>query len=417
MFWKEDDGLSIIPAGGVEDGVGHTCFLYVTGTSAVVVDCGIKPQLSWAPENPPPRLDILDDVLARGLKTIGVITHAHLDHIGSVKELIDREIPVYLSQWSSRFMERYADNLRIPTNVETRIFCGNQTIAHGDLEISFIPVHHSIPGTHAILIRHGKKNILHLGDFKFNGTQESVAETRKIFQDIRNRVGQIDCLVLDILNAEMDGFTPPEQQVFNSLKNIIAETKNQVIITFFASNIRRMEAILGIAKSSHRAAGVVGWGMASSYKLLGKSSPSQNGNILLIGGSQGEENSALARLARKEHRFLNLSRESTVVFSTRCIPGNEERLRDCLENLHANNARIILHEGESKKLGLSFKPEERFLHVSGHEQRGGLQEIKEILKPEMIIPFHAPEDRYAIFERLVGGKQTRRLQTGETLKI
>ncbi len=120
---------------------------------------------------------------------------------------------------------------------------------------------------------------------------------------------------------------------------------------------------------------------------------------------------------RGNHKFLRLLRKDTVVFSSRCIPGNEAYIREELEDLHAFGVKVILHQGESEKLGLSFKPQEMFLHVSGHEQRDGLKAVTEILAPEVIVPFHAPEDRYPIFEDLVGGKKTKRLQIGETLSI
>ncbi|MEK7503393.1 MAG: ribonuclease J [Patescibacteria group bacterium] len=419
MLWKENDEILIIPAG--ELGVGHTCFIYTSGYTsgdyAVVVDCGMNPQVSWSPTDPPPRLDILDDLLARGVKVIGVITHAHLDHIGAVRELVMRKIPVYFSEWTGRFMEVYVEDLDIPKGAETHVFEGNQVLTHGDFQIYLISVYHSIPGTRAILLRRGNKVVLHLGDFKLNGMQEGIAKTRKVFQDIRLSVGQVNCLVMDVLNTEMDGFTPPEQPVFDSIEDIIKEASGQIIITCFASNIRRIEAIIKKAVDHHKTVGIGGFRMSSSCRLLGKGSLPRNGDIVLIGGSQGEEGSGLVRLSRDEHKHLSLSRGSTVVVSSRCIPGNEENVKWLLEDLHAHDVKIILHENESKKLDLSFRPEERFLHVSGHEQRGGLQETIEILKPEMIIPFHAPEDRRIMFEQLVGGKQTKHLQRGETLNI
>lgn len=425
FFWKNKDKFSITPLGGV-DYVGHNCFLYKSGNSAVVVDCGIKPQTFQEGGNfnfadPPPRLDILDDLLGKGVNVVGVMTHAHLDHIGAVAELSRREIPVYLSDWSKLFMERYAENLMMPVGAEFHIFEGSQTLWHGEFEISLIPLPHSIPGTYGVLMRAGGKNILHLTDWKFNGMQESIAETRKVFQEIRAKVGKIHCLALDVLNAEMEGFTPPEQLVLDSVEKIIKEAKGRVIITFFASNLDRMEGILKIAESQHRTVGVAGWGMNSSYSMLGKGWRPKNGSILLIGGSQGETNSALARMARGEHEFLRLAPRDalrdTVIFCSRSIPGNEEAIKITLSDINDRGARIFLHEGESKKLNLPFKVQERFLHVSGHGQRGDLFEAVKILEPEIIIPIHAPPEKCDLFEKMVGKKLIRRLQIGETLEI
>jgi len=426
--------IAITPIGGV-DGVGHNCFLYVGDDAAIVVDCGIKPRhheknkqnatlenefsmpdFNWT--NPPPRLDILDEILRKKKNAIGIITHAHLDHIGAVAELGKRKLPIYLSQWSKKFMERYAENLQIPAYTKCRTFNENENLQHGNFKISFVPLQHSIPGNYGVLMRLGAKNVLHLGDFKFNGTKESIKETERTFQEIRNRVGKIHCLVLDVLNVEMDGFTPPEQRVFDSLEKIIKETRGRVIISFFSSNLKRMEEILRIGKAQHKVVGISGWGMSDSYNLLGKYFPPKNGNVILVCGSQGEDNSGLAKMSRNEHRYLRLSSKDTIVFSSRCIPGNEKGIKTLLQNLRNQRARIILHEKEKQKLNLPFDVEERFLHVSGHGQRSDIMKAIEILKPEVIIPFHAPQERYDILEDIVGKKQKiRRLQEGETIQV
>lgn len=416
--------ISVTPLGGVNY-VGHNCFLYESNNSAVAVDCGIKPRAygdeSWVSDpnwiEPPPRLDILDDAAKKGKKIIGVVTHAHLDHIGAIGELAKRQIPIYLSRWSKLFLQRYAENLKIPENADFRIFDSSLTLEHDDFDISFAPLPHSIPGNYAVLIKLGKKNILHLGDFKFNAVQESLEETRRAFQEIRRKAGRINCLVLDVLNAEMEGFTPPEQRVLDSVEKIVKEARGRVIITFFSSNLKRMEGILKIAQSLHRTVGVAGWGMNSSYNMLSKRWSVKYGSILLIGGSQGEENSNLTKMAFGEHKYLQFSRRDTLVGSFRSIPGNEEGIKMTLENIRRTGARIILHEGETAKLNLSFKPQEMFLHVSGHEQRNGLLEVVNILDPKIIVPFHAPQDRFDIFENFVGAKRIHRLQAGETIKI
>ncbi len=419
MLWERKK-ISVTPIGGV-DGVGHNCFLYVSDDAAIVVDCGIKPHLAldfnWT--NPPPRLDILDEILRKKKNAIGIITHAHLDHIGAVAELGKRKLPIYLSQWSKKFMERYAENLRMPTYAKCRTFNRNENLQHGNFKISFVPLQHSIPGNYGVLMRLGAKNVFHLGDFKFNGAKESIEETERTFQEILSRVGKIHCLVLDVLNVEMDGFTPPEQRVFDSLEKIIKETPDgRVIISFFSSNLKRMEEILRIGKAQRKVVGISGWGMSDSYNLLGKYFPPKNGNVLLVCGSQGEDNSGLAKMSRNEHRYLRLSSKDTVVFSSRCIPGNEKGIKTLLQNLHNQRAKIILHEKEKQKLNLPFDVEERFLHVSGHGQRSDIMRAIEILKPEVIIPFHAPQERYDILEDIVEKKQKiRRLQEGETIQV
>lgn len=424
MFWRIGGEVSVIPLGGV-DYVGHNCFLYEYGNYAVVVDCGVRPQTynerkefedefgapnpNWT--NSPPRLDILDEALEKRKKVIGVITHAHLDHIGAVRELALRKIPVHLSDISKLFLDRY--DLKIPGGAAFYLTGDTKC---GNFDISFFPMPHSIPGNNAVLIRVGGKTILHLGDFKFNGMQDTRRQTSQIFREIRRQAGKIDCLTLDVLNIDVEGFTPPERLVLDSIEKIVKEASGRVIITFFASNTERMKGILNIAKSLHKTVGIAGWGMNASYSMIGGHGLQKNGGILLIGGSQGEENSGLTRMALGEHKYLQLFRRDTVVDSSRGIPGNEEAKRMNFERIHRIGSEIILHEGETAKLKLSFKPREMLVHVSGHEQKSGLLEAVEILQPEIIIPFHAPPDRIKLFKEMVGPK-VKCLRVGERLEV
>lgn len=425
MFLGKKRPLSITFLGGSDGYVGHNCLVCQSGDSAVVVDCGIKPQTykereedltddgGW-PSTPPPHLNILDDLLRKGVNVLGAITHAHLDHIGAVRELTKRRIPVHLSAWSKDFMNSY--DLAIP-GAMFYLFGKDTILRHGDMQISFIPLQHSIPGTYGVLIRSGGKNILHLTDFKFNGFNKSIDETGEIFQKIRRNVGRINCLIMDVLNAELPGFTPPEQQVLDSVEKIIKEASDRVIITLFSSNLQRIDEIVKIAKAQRKTVGMIGRSMISSYGLLSGKKLPQDGDVVLMTGSQGEENSALSRIAQGQHRYFSIRPGDTVLVSARAIPGNEDGIRMNLLGLHSQGAEIFLHYGESKKLNLRFLTKEAFLHVSGHGQIGDLSETINIFDPEIVIPFHAPADRYEIFSNLVSGRKIQRLSAGETLKI
>src|SRR3989344_3435138 len=416
MLWMNNDKLAITFAGGVNE-VGHNCLNCENDNSAVIIDCGIKPLpgADWT-YNPPPRLDLLDELLKKKKKIVAIISHFHLDHSGAVRELFARNIPVFISQESVPFTVRYSDTLKIPPGAQFQIYNKNNDLEIGDLKISFFPVQHSIPGAHAVLIKCGKKSILHTGDFKMNGMENSLEKSRATFQEIKNKAGEIDCLILNVLNIEMDGFTPREQLTLDSIERVISYSSGRVIITFFSSNIERMRGILKIAERLNRTVGVSGRNMTDSYIQITGRRPYRDGKIVLITGSQGENNSALSRMVNGEHA-LSSSGQDTDIFSSRGIPGNEEKIKDTVEKLHKSGATVIMHHEEAKKLGLSFNPEETIAHSSGHGYRCDQQDVVKITKPGMIVPFNAPEESCEMFERLIGGKRTQRLSVGETLKI
>lgn len=412
MFKK----FEITPLGGVNV-VGQNCFLYNTGKYGLVVDCGAMPPYS---SYSPPDMAILDERMRNGVKMAAAITHGHLDHIGAIGELCQREIPIYLSQWSRNFVERNTKDLKGKFSIIPGK--GNE-LTHGDLTVRFIPVEHSIPGTFGLLIRAGGKNILHLTDFKANGMDERTQQFEGVLWAIKQEVGTIHCLLLDVLNSELEGFTPPESLVIDELEKMMKEASGRLIISFFSSNLFRMKGIIEAASKLGKIVGFAG-GMAISFRQIAKyliepalEASVQDCDVLFVGGSQGEDNSGLARIAMGEHPYIYLKSGDRVAIAARCIPGNEEGVRDVLTRLNGRKVPITLHLGERDKIGLKFPVEERLIHVSGHESRKGLRQVVNVSNPKIIVPIHTPEERVNLFEEMVGSTKIKRLGVGETLKI
>jgi len=55
------------------------------------------------------------------------------------------------------------------------------------------------------------------------------------------------CMFSDSTNAEVPGFCPSEKTIYPSLEKHIAEAKERVILTTFASSVHRVTMILELA--------------------------------------------------------------------------------------------------------------------------------------------------------------------------
>ena len=452
MSGKKD--LTLTPLGGVGE-VGRSCFLYECHDNLLVVDCGIMPRSQEekvkfeleGDEDPAwkiphlPKLEVLDRA-RKGKQVSAVITHAHLDHIGAIDELAKRRIPIRTSSFTKEF---FTTRLLGENDVSPAFISypeGGYCFQKGNFDVECFSVPHSIPGTLGVVLKAGKKTIVHLSDFKFNGLEESQSSFEKVLRGIRKDYGKIDCLALDVLNADMEGFTPPENQAIQTIQEIIQGTpRGRIFITFFSSNIQRLGEILKVCKKLHRSVRILGRGMKTSRELLKTNGedthtnrkpwlkqPNYPNEVILLAGCQGEENSHIWRSliggwTTPDGKFVQsrarIEPNDTIIFSSRCIPGNEEPLKTLMDALHSRRARIILHQGEKEKIGLSFKVEEKFVHVSGHGQQGDILKVIEVLQPKKIVPVHATSDMTAIMAGLLGqdSKKLVDLLTGETLKI
>jgi len=75
--------------------------------------------------------------------------------------------------------------------------------------------------------------------------------------------------------------------------------------------------------------------------------------VIISTGSQGEPLSALARIANREHRDIEVGEGDTVLLASSLIPGNENAVYRVINGLTKLGAAVV-HKGNA------------LVHVSGH---------------------------------------------------
>jgi ribonuclease J len=97
--------------------------------------------------------------------------------------------------------------------------------------------------------------------------------------------------------------------------------------------------------------------------------------LILTTGSQGEDVSALTRMALEEHPAVKIKKGDTVVLSSSAIPGNERAIATVTNNLCRLGARIITNQIMD-------------VHASGHGQQEDLKLMVSLVKPKYVVPIH-----------------------------
>ena len=90
-------------------------------------------------------------------------------------------------------------------------------------------------------------------------------------------------------------------------------------------------------------------------------------------GSQGEPMAGLARMANRDHRFVEIVPGDTVIVSASPIPGNEESVARTIDNLFKVGANVYYHAI-------------RHAHVSGHASQEELKLMLNLTKPTQLHP-------------------------------
>jgi ribonuclease J len=421
------DELVFVGLGGLGE-IGMNLYLYGYGPPDarkwLMVDCGIT-----FPEGEfDPGIDvILPDVRFieenRGDLVGILITHAHEDHIGAVIELWPRlKAPVYATPFTAGMLRaklaEWGGDLQIPINVVQL----DSRFKLGPFDAELVTLAHSIPEMSALALRTPQGLVFHTGDFKFDATPvigTPLDETRL------KRLGEegVQALIIDSTNAFREGASPSEQDVANSLAEIIAKAKTRVAVTTFSSNVARIKAVAEAARAANRQVVVAGRALhrvievavdtgylPQGFRFLDQDqfkTLQRRDIVLLCTGSQGEQRAALARIAEEEHPEISFDKGDIVIFSSRTIPGNEKAVGRIQNNLARAGCDILTDN-------------EALVHVSGHPRRDELRRMYSLLRPKVVVPMHG-ETRHlkaqAQLAREQGAETIFTVQDGEIVRL
>jgi ribonuclease J len=220
------------------------------------------------------------------------------------------------------------------------------------------------------------------------------------------QVGAEGCLLLlaDSTYAEIDGFTPSEQLVGESLRNIIANAEGRVIVATFASLISRVQQVVDGAVATGRKVFVTGRSMIDNVAMARQLGYLDAPDHVIVGveemyatpfkdlvvittGSQGEPTSALTRMANGSHRHITIDKGDTVVLSANPIPGNETAVFRNVDNLFKLGAEVLYNRVSN-------------IHVRGHASREELKIIQSLLQPEYFVPIHGEYRHLVVHAKL-----------------
>jgi ribonuclease J len=386
-----DGGLRIIPLGGLGE-VGRNMTVFEYDGRLLVVDCGVL-----FPEEHHPGVDLIlpDFEAIRGrLDAIEalVLTHGHEDHIGATPFLLRErgDIPLVGSELTLALLDSKLREHRLRETVHHKVTEGDH-LTFGPFALEFVAVNHSIPDALAVVIRTGAGVVLHTGDFKMDQLPLDGRIT-----DLRAfaRIGEegVDLFMVDSTNAEVPGFTTPEQDIAPVLERVFHESRQRIIVACFASHVHRVQQILDAAVEHDRKVAYVGRSMVRNMaiardlgyltvppgvlveaKELADLAPERQ--VLVSTGSQGEPMSALSRIAQRNHNFVHIAEGDTVVLASSLIPGNENAVYRVINGLARWGAKVV-HKGNA------------LVHVSGHASAGELIYCYNIVRPRNVMPVH-----------------------------
>ena len=329
--------LKIIPLGGLEE-IGKNMTVLEYGKDMIVVDCGVG-----FPDEDMYGVDlVIPDIsylVANQKKLRGMfITHGHEDHIGSIPYCM-RQIscPIHGTAMTNGLIRLKLEEHKLADTVKLVTHKPGDVVKAGCFTVEFIHVNHSIADAVAFAIKTPVGTVVFTGDFKIDPTSsEGMIDLARLGQ-LGNE--GVLALLADSTNVERQGFTPSENVVAESLDRQFKNCDSRIIVTTFASNMHRIASILATAQRYGRKVAVTGRSRENMLKVgqelgylkvkpgtlveLGaiKSLPKIKVGIVST-GSQGENMSALFRMAFNTHKQVDIVAGDRASISASAIPGN-----------------------------------------------------------------------------------------------
>lgn len=384
--------VSIYALGGLGE-VGKNMYCIENDETIIIIDAGVRfPGVEF------PGIDyIVPDYthLKNNRNKIKAlfITHGHEDHIGGIPFLLQNvNVPViYAPQLAAALIKNRLEEHRISDRSRLVVYDEKTTVKVDSFNVSFFRVTHSIPDSFGVVVDTTEGRIVSTGDFKIDLTPVGP----DIALDRMAELGQegIDLLLSDSTNAENEGYTPSEKNVFDSINEVFDNATGRVIISTFSSNISRIQQICQSALLHNRKITILGRSMEKAVEIsrqLGYIKIPDaslietqdiklykpNEVVILCTGSQGEPAAALSRIANGDHKDIHITTGDTVVFSSSAIPGNGLMIARMVNMLTRCGADVVTNSILSD------------IHSSGHPSRQELRLALKLFKPKYFMPMH-----------------------------
>lgn len=389
-----NENLKIVPLGGFGE-VGRNMMVLEYKDDIIIIDVGLRFR-----EEDMPGIDfIIPNISYLKGKTKNIrgifITHGHFDHIGAIPYLIEKlgNPPIFATPLSRGIILKRHDEFPNLPKLEIHQIDKSkiEPILLGNFRVEAYHINHNIPDAIGLAIHTPVGTVIHTCDFKFDFTPVGDYPTDL---NVFSKFGEKGILALlsDSTGVEQPGNTLSESVIMENLDDIFQTTQGRLIVSTFSSLLSRIQQIILLAEKYGRKVAIEGFSMKSNVEIARElgylkiqkgtivdikdlDEYPDNKAVVICTGAQGESSAALMRIVNREHRFIQLHKNDTVIFSSSVVPGNERTVQ-FLKDLIARQGAKIFH----------YKMMD--IHASGHAQVEDLKMMISLVKPKFFVPIH-----------------------------
>ncbi|MGG0718776.1 ribonuclease J [Robertmurraya massiliosenegalensis] len=390
MNTRKNENIKITALGGVGE-IGKNMYIVDVDGDLFVLDAGLM-----FPENEMLGIDIvIPDMtfLSQNRDRIkGIfLSHGHEDHIGALSYLLRQvQTPVYGTKLTIALAKAKMKEQEYRGKANFVEIQSDTTVNFDTVTVSFFKTNHSIPDSVGIAIHTSEGAVVYTGDFKFD---QAATELYKPEIGKMAALGEkgVLCLLSDSTDAEKPGYTPSESIVVRAMRDVFYNAKGRIIAASFASDLNRIQHIFDAAYESRRKIVVVGKSLQQVFDIAIEldylhvhheliipidelKNYEDDEMVILATGMQGEPLEALQKMAKGQHRHVNVQKGDTVLIAASPLRGGEVFTYKTIDMLSRAGANVISGR--------------RMVHTSSHGSKEELKFMINMMNPKYFIPVH-----------------------------
>lgn len=387
---RTNENIKVVALGGVGE-IGKNMYIVEVDNDLFVLDAGLM-----LPENEMLGIDIvIPDItyLTQNKERVkGIfLTHGHEDHIGALSYVLrELQVPIYGTKLTLALAKAIIKEQEFKGKAEFIEINSNTMLEFDEAKVSFFKTNHSIPDSVGIAIHTSKGAVVYTGDFKFDQT------ANELYKPEIGKMAQLGeegvlCLLSDSTDAEKPGYTPSEAVVIREMKDAFYNARGRIIAASFASDLNRIQHIFDAAYESRRKIAVVGKSLQKVFDIAIEldylyvhheliipinelKDYADDELVILTTGMQGEPIEALQKMAKGQHKQVNVQKGDTVLIAASPLRGREVFVFKTIDMLSRAGANVISGR--------------RLVNTSSHGSEEELKFMLNLMNPKFFIPVH-----------------------------
>ena len=313
------------------------------------------------------------------------ITHGHDEQMGAICDLLTDlpDIKIFAGKFTIEIIKQ--DLLECDIKSANLIeIVANKKLDFKSESIFPIQVSHALPDSFLYVLNTDDGAIVFSGNYIFDPSMMGVYST-----DIGKLayIGKqnVLCLMNESLYSDKVGYTSPNHQAVDIIRNTIDENDNRIFFNIFETQIYRIQELFNEISKTSRSVVIMGKSLEniilkgielnyinfSTEKILPISHVNDKSIIVIISNEREKPYSTLKRILRNSDKFVTLNESDTVVMLSPIYDGSEITATKVFNRIAKVGSKLIV---------LSKK------YLSPHASSGDVMMMISLMNPKYYFP-------------------------------